>query len=243
MPSHPLEDWTMPEELRLPDTTKMTGTQAAAFLQMLEVYVDDYLQLAQTKEPEVLRHCSRALLHGIHSVFPPPAVTGHNGGDPVSVKKLKAGEGLWEVRKDILGWMMDGATRCIELAEKKQTAIAKELRRMLRIKSGANFNDLERLVGKLRHAAIGIPEGKSLMGPINKFMAMNPRKVFWDRCPEVRVALRDWMELIRAAAKEPTHVNELVPGEPAYKGTLDAAGAWGAGGVWLPGTDELALIV
>ena len=92
-------------------------------------------------------------------MFPPPAVTGHNGGDPASVKKLKAGEGLWEVRKDILGWMMDGATRCIELTEKKQTAIAKELRRMLRIKSGANFSDLERLVGKLRHAAIGTPEG------------------------------------------------------------------------------------
>ena len=109
----------MPEELWLPATNEMTGRQATQFLQMLEVYVDDYLQLAHTRDPAVLRHCSRALLHGIHSVFPPPAISGHNGGDPASVKKLKAGEGLWEVRKEILGWMMDGATRCIELAEKK----------------------------------------------------------------------------------------------------------------------------
>ena len=44
------------------------------------------------------------------------------------------------------------------------------------------------------------------------------------------------------AGKEPTHCKELVPGEPEYKGTLDASGE-GAGGVWLPGTKELAPIV
>ena len=158
---------------------------------MLEVYVDDYLHLAQAKDPAVLRHCTRALLHGIHSVFPPPAVSGHSGGDPVSLKKLKAGEGLWETRKEILGWMLDGATRCIELAEKKQEAIPREVRRLLRIKNGVAFNDLERVVGKLRHAAIGIPEGKGLMGPINQFMAIKPKRVFWNRCPEVSKALKD----------------------------------------------------
>ena len=44
------------------------------------------------------------------------------------------------------------------------------------------------------------------------------------------------------AGKEPTHCKELVPGEPNYKDTLDASGE-GAGGVWLPGTKELAPIV
>ena len=56
-------------------------------------------------------------------------------------------------------------------------------------------------------------------------------------------ALRNWVKLTRAAAKEPTHIKELVPDEPSYKGILDAAGAWGAGGVWVPGTEELAPIV
>ena len=72
---------------------------------------------------------------------------------------------------------MDGATRCIELAEKKQAAILAELRRIIRVKTGVRFKDLERLVGKLRHAAIGIPEGRSLMGPINIFMAMKPPRM------------------------------------------------------------------
>ena len=103
--------------------------------------------------------------------------------------------------------------------------------------------DLERLVGKLRHAAIGITEGRSLMGPINIFLAIKPKRIFWDRYPAVRRALQDWAALIREAAAEPTHVEELVPGSASYKGTLDAAGAWGVGGVWVPGTKDLAPIV
>ena len=38
-------------------------------------------------------------------------------------------------------------------------------------------------------------------------------------------------------------MRELVPEPASYKGTLDAAGAWGAGGVWVPGTKALAPIV
>ena len=109
---------TIPEALQLPKIRK--AKEGAAFLHMLEVFVDDFVQLAQTTDKEALRHCSRAVLHGIHSVFPPPNVTGHNGADPVSVKKLLKGEGVWAVRKEILGWVMDGSTMCIELSDKKQ---------------------------------------------------------------------------------------------------------------------------
>ncbi len=77
----------------------MLVVKGRAFLHMLEVYVDDFIQLAQTTNLEKLRHCSRALLHGIHSVFPPLAITGHNGKDPVSNKKLLKDKGIWEVQK------------------------------------------------------------------------------------------------------------------------------------------------
>ena len=62
---------------------------------LLEVYIDNFIQLAQTTDPNKLRHLVRAVLQGIHSVFPPLAVTGHAGEDPVSIKKLKQGDGLW----------------------------------------------------------------------------------------------------------------------------------------------------
>ena len=87
----------------LPEGKFMSGKGAGSFLHLLEVHINDFIQLAQTKDEETLRHLSRALLHGIHSVFLPPDVTGHNGADPVSVKKLLEGERVWQVRKEILG--------------------------------------------------------------------------------------------------------------------------------------------
>ncbi|KAL7545534.1 hypothetical protein ACHAWF_008883 [Thalassiosira exigua] len=219
----------------------MSSEHGKHFLQLLEVYVDDFIQLVQTNDEEALRHCSRAILHGIHSVFPPPEVTGHAGEDPVLLKKLLDGEGLWEVRKEVLGWVMDGATRCIELAAKKQEAILRELKTVLRRRK-VPFKRFQKLVWKLRHASIGVPAGKYLFGPINRLMAIEPRVVDWSRARDARCALEDWGQLIRGASKEPTHVNELVPGAPAYKGTLDASGE-GTGGVWVPGEETLAPIV
>ena len=36
----------------------------------------------------------RKVLRAIHSVFPPPNITGHDGDDPILVDKLREGEGL-----------------------------------------------------------------------------------------------------------------------------------------------------
>lgn len=156
------------------------------------------------------------------------------------MKKLLEADGLWELRKEILGWVFDGATRCIELAAKKQATITAEIKTILRISHGVPFKRVQKLVGKLRHASIGIPNGKYLFGPINQLMAMEPKLVFWNRAPAVAQAFRDWGQLIREAAVEPTHVNELVSGTPDWKGgALDASGE-GAGGVWIPGNKAIA---
>jgi chorismate mutase len=76
---------------------------AEKFTRLLEVYIDDFIQLAQTTNPEKLLHLARTVLHGIHSVFPSPVVTGHAGEDAVSIKNLKQGDGLWATRKELLG--------------------------------------------------------------------------------------------------------------------------------------------
>ena len=72
----------------------------------MEVYVDNFCTMVQTQDVNKLRHVSRALLHAIYSVFPPPAVTRHEGGDPILNKKLLEGEGTWDVRKEILRWIL-----------------------------------------------------------------------------------------------------------------------------------------
>ena len=98
LPAHPLEKGTMPPEAaideRLLQVADMRGNEKTTFLQMSEVYVDDFIQMAQPQDPTILRHCTRAVMHGIHSMFPPPEVLGHSGEDPISQKKLRDGEGL-----------------------------------------------------------------------------------------------------------------------------------------------------
>ena len=71
--------------------------------------------MAQTSDTEQFLHLSRALMHGIHSVFSPPQVSGHTGKDPIYKKKLELDKGQFAVRKEVLGCMVDGATRCIKL--------------------------------------------------------------------------------------------------------------------------------
>ena len=99
------------------------------------------------------------------------------------VKKLLKGEGVWAVRKEMLGWIIDGATMCIELSDKKQDAILEDLKQALKKKQGLRFKKFEKLVGKLRHASIGIPAGKYLFGSINQLIALQPKVIHWDRVP------------------------------------------------------------
>ena len=50
---------------------------------------------------------TRCILHNITDTFPPPDVSGSTIGPPISEKKLIE-EGAWEIRKEILGWVLDG---------------------------------------------------------------------------------------------------------------------------------------
>jgi hypothetical protein len=83
--------------------------------------------VAQTTDEKQLQHLSRGLLHAIHEIFPLPSVTGHAGEERISIKKLIAGNKVWAVQKEILGWLFDGVRRCIQLPESKVTALLQEL--------------------------------------------------------------------------------------------------------------------
>ena len=65
----------------------------------------------------------------MHCIFPPPQITGHTGEDPISLKKLKDGDGLWDYRKVILGWIFDGIERSIQLPTEKIKQILIELKK------------------------------------------------------------------------------------------------------------------
>ena len=97
--------------------------------------------MAQTSDPSQLINLSRAFLHVTQRVFPPPQVSGHNGQDLISKKKLESGKGQCAVRKEVLDWMVDGGTWCIELVWDKQSAIDADLNKIMRIKNGCHSNE------------------------------------------------------------------------------------------------------
>lgn len=67
------------------------------FTTLLQVYIDDFIAMAQTTDKTQLRHILLAIMHSIHNVVLPPAVTGQDlTQDPISIKKLSKGDGVWK---------------------------------------------------------------------------------------------------------------------------------------------------
>ena len=63
---------------------------------LLDIFVDDFVALTDDLTQDHLLKVSRALLHGINTVFLLPDVTEHNGGYPISEKKLANLNGIWD---------------------------------------------------------------------------------------------------------------------------------------------------
>ena len=79
-------------------------------------------------------------------------------------------EGAWETRKEILGWLLDGIQKTIQLPPDKCDKLLSLLTEISR-KSVATVKELQSMQGKLQFASIGIPLGKPLLGPIDRIIA------------------------------------------------------------------------
>ena len=188
-------------------STKQHTNDATAF----EVFVDDFISGTNKLDKEHLIKLSRAMINGIHSIFPPPEVTTHNGGDPIAEKKLNNGDGTWCHLKEILGWIFDGKNFTIHLPPPKCTAIIKEINKILKMKR-SSLNKYQKIAGKLQHASFGIPDGRSLFSPIQQAMAHSPE--FINLTPELKNILSDWKYIISFLKRHPTSVLQLVKNYP-----------------------------
>ncbi|HEY9815755.1 MAG TPA: hypothetical protein V6D20_08145, partial [Candidatus Obscuribacterales bacterium] len=213
---------------------------------LFDDYVDDFINLLQSTNLEDLRHASRAILHAIHQIFPPTIATGHSGEDPISYKKLVLeGEGIWDVRKEILGWVFDGAARTMWLPEPKVAKLFDDITSILRLKH-AETKAFHSLLGKLAHAMMGTAGGTALLPPLYKAVnaALGQSRTTIQIHPNSSQAhaLQDLRTLLRVLGKRPTLCQQLVPGMPHYLGFCDAC-KYGAGGVWMSGTATLRPLV
>jgi hypothetical protein len=145
---------------------------------MLSVYVDDLiLAVVENEDRSLIRRVSRATLHAIHSLFQPQKRSGHVGGkDPVSQKKLEKGDATFEIEKEILGFLINGAKCTVRPSSTKAQAIADKISKVLR-KPHVPLKRFRSLLGKLQHASRIFPAAKGLFSPLNKATAkVNPRK-------------------------------------------------------------------
>ena len=121
MPPHFMEEFTTP--MTPPRRQTLAGPPA----QMLAVYVDDHVMAAvESQDGQLLNQTARATLHAIHSVFPPPSATNLLGAkDPISEKKPHKGDGRWATQKEILGYMLDGVARTVQLPADRADALSR----------------------------------------------------------------------------------------------------------------------
>jgi len=149
------------------------------------VFVDDFIGMTNGNTEAHLRHVSRAMLHGVHSIFPQPDASGHDGEDPIAQSKLDNGDGEWNYVKEVLGWIIDGENYTI-------TALIKTIVKNPR----CHLKKFQVLAGKLQHASYGIPGGAGLFSPIE--MAATHAK---------EATLLDWRALVNLFKTTPTPVH------------------------------------
>jgi hypothetical protein len=135
------------------------------------------------------------MLHGIHSAFLPWA---NPEDDPVSYKKLLAGDGVWAVHKEILGWIFDGLLHTMELPPEKVTKLLDALSSAISRKS-LPLKEFRTLLGKLQHASLAMHGGKSILTPLHKFVEAHKHRriLYFPKQPLILEALRDIRIVLR----------------------------------------------
>ena len=236
LPPHAMDHFMTP----VTPARRQTSPDTKRLWQMSAVYVDDYILAAvENRAGTALERTGRAALHTIHGLFPPPSRSGHEGGkDPISQKKLEAGDARWAACKELLGFICDGHNRTVHLTQRKALAIATDTTTILK-KNRTTLHKFQSLVGRMRHVATILPAARAMFTPLNRALRGQPTFVALSARGEVRAALLDLKQLITTLAARPTHVREILPtASPHYIGYCDAS-AFGAGGVWFSGQSPL----
>ena len=206
---------------------------------LFECFVDDFMAITNDLCEENLTNISRTMLYAIHAIFPPPDVTGHEGEDSVSIKKIDNGDGRWNYIKEILGWIINGRDYTITLPPERLEKILLQINQAKRQKKVA-LNEMQQLAGKLQHASFAMPGGWGLFSPIQRALQGDPK--FIPMTDDLKECLSDWKTILKHLSEHPTHVLQLVDGYPDYLGYTDSCKK-GAGGVWMGITSDIGYIV
>ncbi len=176
LPHHKLE-----EQIKIQSVPPCA--QATTPSTLLQVYVDDLCHAAmESKDGTHILMVRRASIHGIHSFFPQPDITGHSDGkELILAKKLAQRDSDFTSSKEMIGFTFDRIKRTVRLPPEKAATYIQEIHRVL-WRTLVSLKTLQRLVGQLRNASIILPAARGFFTPINAAMKGNPKNHWtWQR--------------------------------------------------------------
>ena len=133
-------------------STVATPPASAGRLQATDVYMDDQNSLAQGS-PDQQDQVTDMVLQGINNIFPSLPL---ELKDSVRLKKSQIGDDSWEVKKEILGWILNSEKGTFQLPYR----CLKELKSLLTISPSQwrlPVSKLRLLIGKLRSIHLAVP--------------------------------------------------------------------------------------
>lgn len=198
-------------------------------LQYVDIYVDDYLGLAQGGSKRQGR-VRRILFESIDAIFRPLSSDDPDTRqEPISVKKLLKGDGAWQTRKTLLGWAIDSLQQTIQLPPRRLHRLQGILEELPRSKTRIATNRWQQILGELRSMVLAVPGLKGLFSLLQEALRHEDRKRI-----RLTTHMHDFLDdirwLVRDLHNRPTRLREIVDTPPAAVGASDAAAA-GMGGV------------
>ena len=199
----------------------------SAPLRQMDVFVDDFIGLAQGSHNE-LQTVRRHLLHSVDHVLDQPRPEEVTRAEAVSMKKLLKGDGKWATRKQVLGWIIDTIQGTLEIPTHRIELlhnIMNELRPLTRI----SLKRWQQIIGQLRFVAPGLPGSQGLFSALQyglKFSNKGRIRI----TSHIKNHLRDFEYLLQNLTARPTRIAELVPDGPHLLQAIDAC-SHGMGGV------------
>lgn len=194
-----------------------------------DVYVDDFLLVAQTKRQQ--QRLLRLTLAAIDQVLRPLSASDPlHRKEPTSVKKLRQGDAHWSTQKTILGWDLDTVQGTLQLPPHRVARLRELLSTVQPPRKRMSLREWHRLLGELRSMSPGLPGSRGLFSILQQALSRGDRhRVRLNT--HVFACIDDFTWLTSSLGQRPTRLRELVPVAPSDVGACDAC-RHGMGGVW-----------
>ena len=243
VPPHPLEEAAGVTDFVVKDTHATRplpkSHQPLSYqrpLKKVEVFVDDFIGMAQDHPSNPLRNQRAVLSHNIDKVFRPNRSSDNKWRkEPQSQSKMAKGDASWHTFKEALGWNWGATSKTLQMKEKRVRKALQLLDGVLACKR-VSVKRWQQVVGVLRSLQPG------MAGSEGHFSLLQDALVRQVDCrvrlsPEVHEQLEIFRDFLHGHTKRPTSLAELVPGIDLHVGACDAAKN-GRGGVWFTDNGE-----